>query len=110
MPIEELLVRLAEDAQQHYYGKYRGIVVDNADPRKSGRLQLLVPSVLGETTTGWAAPVLAFGGTADIGLFCIPEVDAAVWVEFEEGRIDLPLWTGTQWPAGATSGDTAVGE
>jgi uncharacterized protein involved in type VI secretion and phage assembly len=110
MPVEELVARLAQDAQQHYYGKYRGIVVDNADPDKTGRLRLLVPSVLGDTTTNWAMPVLPFGGTADIGLFCLPEIDAAVWVEFEEGRLDLPLWTGTQWPAGQTSGDQAVGD
>jgi hypothetical protein len=110
MPVEELVARLAQDAQQHYYGKYRGIVVDNADPDKTGRLRLLVPSVLGDTTTNWAMPVLPFGGTADIGLFCLPEIDAAVWAEFEEGRLDLPLWTGTQWPAGQTSGDQAVGD
>ena len=110
MSLEDLVAQLAREVQQHYYGKYRGVVVDNADPERTGRLRLLVPSVLGATTTSWAPPVLPFGGTPDVGLFCVPEVDAAVWVEFEEGRLDHPLWTGAQWPAGQASGDQAVGD
>jgi hypothetical protein len=110
MSLDELVARLAHQAQNRYYGKYRGIVTDNADPELRGRLRLLVPSLLGSAQTDWALPVLPFGGTPDIGLFCLPEIDAAVWVEFEEGVLDRPLWTGTQWPAGQTSGDQAVGE
>jgi len=80
-----------------YYGKYRGFVVDNQDPLQHARLLLRVPSVLGSQTTGWALPCLPFGGLANQGLLMVPEVDAQVWVEFEEGNVDHPIWVGTFW-------------
>lgn len=82
---------------QRYYGKYRGFVVDREDPDKLGRLKLMVPSVLGEEVTGWALPCLPYGGMDNIGMSFIPEVDAQVWVEFEEGLVSHPIWTGTFW-------------
>ncbi len=97
--MEEMIQRLAEEMRSKRYGKYRGFVVDNADPEKRARLRLRVPSVLADTETGWALPCLPFGGLADQGLFLVPEVDAQVWVEFEEGDISYPVWTGTFWQA-----------
>jgi catechol 2,3-dioxygenase-like lactoylglutathione lyase family enzyme len=78
--MEDLLLELARQYRNRYYGKYRGFVTDNDDPEKRGRIRLLVPSVLGETPTGWALPSLPFGGLADQGLFVVPEVDAQVWL------------------------------
>lgn len=86
-----------ERARNRYYGKYRGFVADNADPEKRARLRLRVPSLLGETQTGWALPCLPYGGLADQGLFLVPDVDAQMWVEFEEGNLDRPIWVGTFW-------------
>ncbi len=82
---------------QRYYGKYRGFVVDRADPDKLGKLKLRVPSVLGEEVTGWALPCLPYGGLDNIGMSIIPEIDAQVWVEFEEGLLSHPIWVGTFW-------------
>jgi len=99
--------RLAERSEAQFFGKYRGIVVDNADPDQLGRLKLRVPSVLGSETcvTDWAWPCVPFGGAADQGWFFIPEVGALVWVEFEEGNLDLPIWVGTFWSrAGGETG------
>ena len=90
------LTQLHRDAHS-YYGKYRGFVVNNEDPDKLGRLQVRVPSVLGEATSGWALPCLPFGGLANQGLFLLPEVDAQIWVEFEEGNRDYPIWSGVFW-------------
>ena len=56
-----------------------------------------VPSILGDQTTGWALPCLPFGGLADQGLFMVPEVDSQIWVEFEEGNVDHPVWVGVFW-------------
>lgn len=95
--MEELLLQLARQYQNKYYGKYRGFVVDNDDPQQLGRLRVIVPSVLGEAETGWALPSLPFGGLADQGMFVVPEIDAQVWVEFEEGNVNQPIWTGTFW-------------
>ncbi|TKJ38535.1 phage tail protein [candidate division LCP-89 bacterium B3_LCP] len=95
--MEEVLLQLARRLQNKYYGKYRGFVVDNDDPEQLGRVRLLIPSVLGETETGWALPCLPFGGLEDQGFFAVPGVDAQVWVEFEEGNINAPIWVGVFW-------------
>lgn len=99
--MEELLVQIAREVQRKYYGKYRGFVVDNQDPEKRARLRVKVPSVLGDEETAWALPCLPFGGLAGHGWFAVPEVDAQVWVEFEEGELTQPIWTGTFWQAKA---------
>ena len=109
--MEDLLARVVSEAQRRYYGKYRGFVVSNADPRKLGRLRLRVPSVLGDAVTGWALPCLPYGGLAGQGLFLLPEKGAQVWVEFEEGVLDAPIWVGTFWqPGGERPGTARTGE
>lgn len=95
--METMVAGLVERQQQKYHGKYRGYVVDNADPEKRARLRLRVPSVLADTTTGWALPCLPYGGMADQGTFLVPDVDSQVWVEFEQGELDSPIWVGTFW-------------
>ena len=98
MELENVVARLAQQVERRYYGKYRGFVVDNADPEQLGRLKLTVPSVLGdEVVTGWALPCVPYGGAAGQGSLFIPDVDAGVWVEFEEGDLEFPIWTGTFW-------------
>ena len=98
MELENVVARLAQQVERRYYGKYRGFVVNNADPEQLGRLKLTVPSVLGdEVVTGWALPCVPYGGAAGQGSLFIPDVDAGVWVEFEEGDLEFPIWTGTFW-------------
>jgi len=91
-----------------WYGKYRGVVVDNKDPEQLGRVRLMVPSVFGGVTdrdptpddlfvTDWAWPCVPCGGKADQGFFFVPDEGAKVWVEFEEGNLDCPIWVGTFW-------------
>lgn len=93
-PIRQLVTR----SQEQFFGKYRGLVVDNQDPESRARITVRVPSVLGaEMVSHWAEPCLPFGGLADQGLFLVPEVGAQVWVEFEEGNVNRPIWTGTVW-------------
>jgi len=98
MEMERIVSNLVQQVERRYYGKYRGFVVDNADPEQLGRLTLRVPSVLGaDVVTGWATPCLPYGGDANQGFVFIPEVDAGVWVEFEEGDLEFPIWVGTFW-------------
>lgn len=82
------------------YGKYRGTVVNNLDPLRIGRLQASVPDVLGTTTSSWALPSLPFAGP-QAGVHVVPPVGAGVWVEFEQGDPDFPIWTGCWWGSAA---------
>ena len=95
--MEETLNRLAKHIDEKCFGKYRGIVTDNKDPEKRGRLKLRIASVLAKQETCWALPCLPYGGASQQGMFMVPEIDALVWVEFEEGDIDRPIWVGTFW-------------
>lgn len=98
MNLEKIVANLVQKIEYRFYGKYRGFVVDNADPEQLGRLKVKVPSVLGnDVVTGWAVPCVPYGGDANLGFLFIPEIEAGVWVEFEEGDLEFPIWVGTFW-------------
>lgn len=98
MNLEKAVASLMQKIERRFYGKYRGFVVDNEDPEQLGRLKVKVPSVLGnEIVTGWALPCTPYGGDANQGMLFIPEVNAGVWVEFEEGDLEFPVWVGGFW-------------
>jgi uncharacterized protein involved in type VI secretion and phage assembly len=79
-----------------YYGKYRGIVSDNEDPLMQGRIRAKVPDVFGEEECGWALPCAPFSGDGS-GFFAVPDKNAGVWIEFEGGDPEYPIWTGGWW-------------
>lgn len=80
-----------------YFGKYRGEVADNKDPENRGRLRLFVRHLGENYQTAWALPCLPFGGAPETGMFFVPDNGSRVWVEFEQGDINFPIWTGTYW-------------
>jgi uncharacterized protein involved in type VI secretion and phage assembly len=79
-----------------YHGKYRGTVVNNVDPEQQGRLQALVPDVLGSMPSSWAMACVPFAGT-QAGMWCVPAIGSGVWIEFEQGDPNYPVWTGGWW-------------
>jgi uncharacterized protein involved in type VI secretion and phage assembly len=83
-----------------YVGKYRGTVVDNIDPLQTGRLSVQVPDVSNILTSTWAMPSAQCAGTGS-GFFAVPPVGANVWVEFEQGDSDYPIWSGCFWGSAA---------
>lgn len=89
-----------------YYGKYRGKVVNNIDPMMQGRLITLVPAV-SELPLTWALPCVPFAGP-NVGFFALPPIGANVWVEFEGGDPNYPIWTGCFWGEGQTPAKPAV--
>jgi hypothetical protein len=89
-----------------FYGKYRGSVVDNVDPLGTGRLLVSVPDVFGLFPTSWAMPCVPLGGLQS-GVFVRPPQQAGVWVEFEGGNPDHPIWTGFFWGSRAETPATA---
>lgn len=79
-----------------FFGKYRGKVKANKDPLHLGRIQVRVPAIFGEETTNWAMPCSPYAGE-DVGFFMIPLVGSNVWIEFEGGDPDYPIWSGCFW-------------
>jgi uncharacterized protein involved in type VI secretion and phage assembly len=86
--------------QQRFYGKYRGTVVNNVDPEQIGRIQAIVPAVSNVIPTSWAMPCLPSAGI-NTGVFTVPQVGAGVWIEFEQGNPDYPIWVGGYWGTAA---------
>jgi uncharacterized protein involved in type VI secretion and phage assembly len=86
--------------QQRFYGKYRGTVVNNVDPLQIGRIQAIVPDVSGVSPTSWAMPCLPVAGI-NTGVFSVPQIGSGVWVEFEHGDPDRPIWVGGYWGTAA---------
>jgi uncharacterized protein involved in type VI secretion and phage assembly len=83
-----------------YVGKYRGTVFNNIDPMQMGRLQVIVPDVTSVLPSTWALPCLPMTGQ-QCGVFTVPPIGATVWVEFEHGDRDYPIWTGGFWGSAA---------
>ncbi|AGW90378.1 MULTISPECIES: phage baseplate assembly protein V [Cupriavidus] len=96
---ESIIEGLVERTGTSYFGKYRGIVTSVDDPENLCRIKARVDSVLHGQDTGWALPVSPFGGDGH-GMVMLPEVGSGVWIEFEAGRLDSPIWSGAWWASG----------
>ena len=83
-----------------YYGKYRGTVLQNVDPEQMARIQVMVPDVSGLLPSSWAMPCVPIAGKSS-GTFVVPQIGAGVWIEFEQGDPDYPVWTGGFWGSAA---------
>ena len=83
-----------------YYGKYRGTVVNNVDPMKLGRIQAMVPDISGFSPTSWAMPCVPLAGIQN-GFYTVPVIGSGVWIEFEQGNPDYPIWAGCFWGTAA---------
>jgi len=81
---------------QRYYGKYRGTVVNNIDPLQIGRIMATVTDVSGLIPTSWAMPCVPVAGI-NSGVFTVPQIGSGVWIEFEQGDPDRPIWVGGYW-------------
>jgi hypothetical protein len=81
---------------QKFIGKYRGTVVQNLDPMQIGRIQVIVPDVSNLALSSWAMPCVPIAGKQE-GMFMVPQIGAGVWVEFEQGDPDYPIWVGGFW-------------
>ncbi len=85
---------------QQYFGKYRGTVLNNVDPMQMGRLMVQVPDVVGLATSSWAMPCFPVSGR-QMGFWSIPQIGTGVWVEFEQGNVDYPIWSGCWYGSAA---------
>ncbi|HEX5320409.1 MAG TPA: phage baseplate assembly protein V [Stellaceae bacterium] len=88
-----------------YPGIYSATVTTNTDPKMKGRLLLTVPDVLSYSPSTWAEPSVPLAGPTgpSMGAYMVPPVGAGVWVMFQRGDPDRPVWIGCRW------GDTPTG-
>ncbi|MCX6317014.1 MAG: phage baseplate assembly protein V [Bacteroidetes bacterium] len=86
-----------------YFGKYRGTVINNIDPEMRGRLMLMVPDVTGMIPSTWAEACVPLAGPTGppMGMYVLPPIGAGVWVEYENGDPDHPIWVGCRWGTAA---------
>ena len=79
-----------------FYGKHRGVVINNRDPLQQGRLQVDVPDVLGSAVSAWAEACVPLAGPNGLpmGVYMVPPIGTRVWIEFERGDPDFPIWVG----------------
>jgi len=83
-----------------FYGKYRGMVLNNIDPMQMGRLMVQVPDVGSVAPGTWAMPCVPVAGIQN-GMFALPIIGSGVWIEFEQGDPDHPIWVGCFWGSAA---------
>lgn len=91
----------SENGEETYFGKYRGIVINNVDAEFRGRLLVQVPDVSSLVPSSWAEPCVPLAGPTGppMGVYLVPPIGAGVWVEFEQGDPERPIWTGCRWGA-----------
>ncbi|MCD4809541.1 MAG: phage baseplate assembly protein V [Methanosarcinales archaeon] len=78
------------------YGVVVGIVTNNKDTEKLGRVKVKIPRLSGEDESNWAR-VTSFMAGKERGAFFLPEVDDEVLVAFEYGDINMPYVIGSLW-------------
>lgn len=83
-----------------FYGLYRGTVLNNIDPENTGRITVICPDVGGLTPSTWAMPCAPIAGK-QMGAFLVPQIGSGVWLQFEAGDPDRPVWTGGWWGSAA---------
>ena len=100
------------DGTTKYYGLYRATVVNNIDPMQMGRIQVIVPDAGGLVPSSWCNPCFPFVGRQS-GAYMLPQIGSGVWVQFENGDPDQPVWMGgwygsaAEVPALALTGNPA---
>lgn len=83
-----------------FYGKYRGTVVDNVDTMQRGRILAVLTDTSLTLPLTWAMPCVPAAGPL-AGMVSVPAVGAGVWIEFEQGDPDYPIWVGCYWGSAA---------
>lgn len=80
------------ESMGRYYGEYRALVDDREDPKHLGRIKLIIPIISGDLPYDyWAFPVGNYSGDG-YGAQCIPNKGDMVWVSFDMGDPEYPIW------------------
>lgn len=82
------------------YGKYKGICTNNQDPEGLLRIKVKIPGLFDEEIEEWALPCITPAteytddGNKRRAVQKPPEEGQGVWVEFEAGDENAPIWAG----------------
>jgi uncharacterized protein involved in type VI secretion and phage assembly len=79
-----------------FYGMTIGLVTNNQDPEKLGRVKVRLPWLAADLESNWARVLAPMAG-GKRGIFFLPEVDDEVLVAFEHGRLEFPYVLGGLW-------------
>ena len=95
------------------YGKFKAYVKEINDPERRGRIRVLCPAVFGDSLSKWCEPNIPCA-IDSVGDFFIPPISECVWIEFEEGDISKPVYTGGWYakdklPPGASADVRVIG-
>lgn len=87
------------EGSQKLYGKFAATVLQNIDPEQRGRLMLSIPDALAFIPSTWAEPCIPLAGATGLpmGTYFVPPIGAGVWVEFERGDVNRPIWVGCRF-------------
>jgi hypothetical protein len=82
-----------------YPGLYRASVLTNTDPEFRGRLTLTIPDVHSFSPSTWVEPCTPLSGPTGpaMGVYMVPPPGAGVWVMFERGDVNHPVWIGCRF-------------
>lgn len=77
--------------------KHKGIVVENNDSDKKGRIKCFIPNLIPNASTDllpWCYPKKSSGqgGSPDTGYFSVPEIGSVVEISFPEKDIYFPVY------------------
>jgi len=98
---------------RRYYGIYRGKVIDNVDPENRGRCRIIIPSIGHQTEADVPADIyaipcmtgLSVGNSRQVhGCFFPPDIGDEVFVTFESGLTNNPVFMGGWVHAGNANG------
>jgi len=91
-----------QTTEKKFYGKYKATVFNNVDPEFRGRLMCIVPDVLGVVPSTWCECCAPLAGPTGppMGVYMVPPIGAGVWVEFQLGDPDMPIWSGCRFAIG----------
>ena len=101
-------IHQAEAESSRVFEPLIGVVTDNKDPSKLGRVKLKLPILSDQDSTYWC-PIVMSGAGKNRGWFFIPEKDDEVLVMFEHGDLNRPLVIAALWNGKDKAPDTNPG-
>ncbi|MBZ5681031.1 MAG: phage baseplate assembly protein V [Acidobacteriia bacterium] len=92
----DVLAAPSHAEQGKFYGVVMGLVTDNKDPDKMGRVKVKFPWLSDQNESWWARIAVPMAGPGR-GVYFLPEVDDEVLLAFEHGDMNFPYVIGALW-------------